>query len=118
MGKHKAVKNVAIPAWLSGKRDSVEGRFIQVGNSLLLSKEFHALSIYAQNMYLCMAMECGGKRQFEFPKSAGEKYGFPYQTYRRALAELKDSLFIRCLEDNHTTRKPNVYEFIFDWKLG
>lgn len=116
MGKHKAAVNVEIKPWLSAKYDCKEGRFIQIGNSLLLSKNFQALSIYARHMVLCMAMESGGRRQFIFPKSAGAKYGISYHTYRNCLAELKEALFIRCIEDNHTLRKPNVYEFISDWK--
>ena len=59
--------------WLSANVDCKDGRFIQVGNSFLLSKRVQALSAGARITYLCMAMESGGKPTFEFPKAAAEK---------------------------------------------
>lgn len=52
-----------VPA-LSAKVDNKEKRFIQVGNSLLLSKQFHALSTGSRFLYFCMAMESGGRISF------------------------------------------------------
>lgn len=55
-----------VPA-LSAKVDNKEKRFIQVGNSLLLSKQFHALSTGSRFLYFRMAMESGvyGDNVFE-----------------------------------------------------
>lgn len=52
-----------VPA-LSAKVDNKEKRFIQVGNSLLLSKQFHALSTGSRFLYFCMAMESDGRKNF------------------------------------------------------
>lgn len=56
-----------VPA-LSAKVDNKEKRFIQVGNSLLLSKQFHALSTGSRFLYFCMAMESGGRKNFILPQ--------------------------------------------------
>ncbi|MDL2300397.1 hypothetical protein LJC01_01990 [Clostridiaceae bacterium OttesenSCG-928-D20] len=114
--KRKTAGQVQILPWLSARHDCKEGRFIQVSNSLRLSKKYQCLSHGARGLFLDMALESGGKRQFIFPKSAAEKYGYTYQTFRRCLDELKEKQFITCIEDNHTTRKPNIYEFNLCWK--
>lgn len=117
MGRRKAAQNATISPWLSAKNDCREGRFLQIGNSLLLSPQIQQLSVGARMMYLCMAMESGGKREFTFSRSVGEKYGIPDGSFKRYIKELKENSFIDCIEDNHTTRKPNVYAFSFDWKV-
>ena len=113
----KAATQVDIDPWLSANADNREGRFIQVGNSFLLSKHYQSLSLSARCMYICMTMESGGKRKFEFPKSAGKKFGFPYTSYTRNLKELLDNQFIKCTQKNGNLRKANVYEFCMDWKI-
>jgi hypothetical protein len=114
-GRPKAAVQVEIKPWLSAKRDSKEGRFIQVGNTLLLSKKFHKLSTGARQMYLCMAMESGGRRNFNFSKGTGTKYGFPYTSHTRFIKELIESRFIICTKRFHTIK--NEYEFSFlEWK--
>lgn len=54
-----------VPA-LSAKVDNKEKRFIQVGNSLLLSKQFHALSTGSRFLYFRMAMGSGQMDQLGF----------------------------------------------------
>ena len=56
-----------VPA-LSAKVDNKEKRFIQVENSLLLSKQFHALSTGSRFLYFCMAMESGERKNFILPQ--------------------------------------------------
>ena len=56
-----------VPA-LSAKVDNKEKRFIQVGNSLLLSKQFHALSTGSRFLYFRMAMESDGRKNFILPQ--------------------------------------------------
>ena len=73
MSKKKTVYD-GITAWMSAKADNKEKRFIQVGNSLLLSKEFQKLGVGARCLYMCMAMESAGKRGFEFPLSAAKSH--------------------------------------------
>ena len=88
MPRHKSARNCSIPDWMSARPDNSEGRFIQVGNSLLLSRKFGELKASSQILYICMAMEAGGKREFTFPESAAKKYHFSTATFRRSLAEL------------------------------
>lgn len=89
---------------------------MQVGNSLLLSKEFQSLHAGAQSLYLCMAMEAGGKREFTFPAKAATKYGIAENSFSRFKKELIASGFIRVKASGRTTREKNIYEFVFGWK--
>ncbi len=66
MSKRKHGPTIVPP--LSANVDNKEKRFIQVGNSLLLSKQFHALSTGSRFLYLCMAMESGGRKDFILPQ--------------------------------------------------
>lgn len=78
-----------IKPWFSAKADCRERRFIQVGNTLLLSPAFRKLSCGAQQLYLCMGMESGRRRGFTFPQSAAKKYGFAPTRFWRYVAELE-----------------------------
>ena len=80
--------------WLSAKRDGRDGRFVQVGNSLLLDKRFQKLKPAAQMLYICMSMEAGGKSGVAFPHGAARKYGFSDSTFDRNIRKLIDSGFI------------------------
>ena len=53
MGSRRRGRDTIKP-WLSARLDCKEGRFVQVGNSLLLSKEFQALTAGARFLYLCI----------------------------------------------------------------
>ena len=125
MPKHKAAGNCTILPWLSAKHDCSEGRFLQIGNSLLLSfknKEsgeeenaFLKLSDGAKVLYLCMAMESGGRRKFQFPKKAATKYRIAPASLRRHVDELVNAGLIK-KQSGKNVRLPNDYEFCFDWK--
>ena len=104
-----------IKSWLSARSDCKEGRFIQVGNSLLLSSCFQGLSAGARFLYLCMAMESGGKRDFTFPLSSAKKYGIAKNSFSRYIKELSDSGFIS-VHSMANLRQPNEYSFSFAWK--
>lgn len=114
MSKKKTVYD-GITAWMSAKADNKEKRFIQVGNSLLLSKEFQKLGVGARCLYMCMAMESAGKRGFEFPLSSAKKYGFGNSTLRRYIAELEEAKFIT-VNSMKNVRRPNEYAFSLEWK--
>ena len=60
MSGRKRSSRTVLP-WLTARSDGKEGRFIQVGNSLLLDKRVQKLSGNALRLYLCMAMESGGR---------------------------------------------------------
>lgn len=104
-----------IKPWLSARSDCKEGRFIQCGNSLLLSNEFQGLTAGARFLYFCMAMESGGKREFVFPLTSAKKYGIAKNSLTRQIAELKEAGFIH-VQSMANLRQPNEYCFSFDWK--
>lgn len=113
MSKRK--KHPRITPWLSARPDCREGRFIQPGNSLFMSKRFQALSVGARYLYFCMAMESGGKKDFTFPQAAALKYGFARTSLRRYIAELSENGFISVVSLKNL-RKPNEYSFSLSWR--
>lgn len=116
MPKRKPAGNCEIRPWLSAKSNCKEGRFIQIGNSLLLSKTFQKLSPGAQMMFLCMAMESGGRRDFKFPHSSILKYGFNKNYGAKYINELIENGFIELVSSGWTVRQANEYRFAFEWK--
>ena len=104
-----------IVGWLSARADCKEGRFIQVENSLLLSQQYQDLTAGAQNVYQCMAMESGGKREFVFPLSTAKKYGIAKNSLWRNIVELQNAGFIN-IQSSASIRQPNLYSFAFEWK--
>lgn len=117
MPKHKAAKSCVISPWLSAKADNKENRFTQMGNTFMLSKKVQSLSVGARWLYLSMAMESGGKREFTFKHSSAKKFGISSTSYDRFLKELKDSKFIEKIEDESLAQyAPGRYRFVFGWK--
>lgn len=117
MPRRRAAQHCTIVPWLSAKADNAEGRFIQVGNSFLLSKRVQRLSSGAIRLYLCMANEAAGHRDFIFPLAAAKKYGFAPASFRRYVNELVKEKFIVISSSGQVVREPNKYEFCLDWKL-
>ena len=113
MGKRKS--GAELRFWLSARVDCKELRFIQCGNSLLLSDQFNALKPGARYMYLCMAMESGGRREFIFPLSSAKKYGISPSGLRRYSAELSTAGYLSFIS-RKSLRAPNVYRFDFAWE--
>ena len=111
----KAAQNCKILPGLSAKSDCKEGRFLQVGNSLLFDEGFCSLPHGARLLYLCMTLECGGKRDFVFPLAAAKKYKFTEASFRRYVKLLVAAGFIE-VQSNANLRKPNNYRFSFRWK--
>lgn len=106
-----------ITAWLSASTKNREGRYIQVGNSFLFSKNVKELSAGARWLYLTMSMESGGKRTFTYTHHAAKKYGIPSTSYERYLRELKDGGFIEKVENEDLAQyAPGRYMFSFEWK--
>lgn len=116
MPRHRAAKCRPLPPWMSARADGRDGRFVQVGNSLLLSERFRALNANAQMLYLCASMESGGEREFSFPSSTMEKYHFTRSTACAALTELIAGGFVELVSSGKNTRTANVYKFSLRWK--
>ena len=102
--------------WLPARLDNKEGRFIQIGNSFLLSKEVQDLSPGARLMYLAMAMESAGKREFTFSRSTAQKFGISETTAARYIKELSSSGFIEMVSCGRFARVANVYRVSMNWK--
>ena len=117
MARKRCAKNVPLSPWLSGNADCRDGRFIQVGNSLLLSKAFQALSAKAQILYLCMTMEAAGKPVVRFSHGAAKKYGIAGSTFDRTVKQLRDYGFVELVgEDVMGQFCANEYRFSSCWK--
>ena len=108
-------KKKALLPWLSAKSDGKDGRFIQIGNSLLLSKTFQTLSPGAQHLYFCMAMESGGRQDFKFPLAVAKKYGIASTSLRRYITELAAGGYVT-VQSNKNLRIANDYRFSIAWK--
>lgn len=104
--------------WLTARQDCKEGRFIQIGNSLLLDARYQALSTGARCLYQDMLMEAGGKPTVEFSRgTAQKKYGVAKNSFSRYIAELKEGGFIEVDQDgNFYQFSPNVYRFSLAWR--
>ena len=102
--------------WLSARPDCQDKRFIQAGNSLLLSTKFKALRPGARSLYISMCMESGGQREFTLPRKAALKYGFAENTAIRYTTELIDAGFIKLISSGANLRQPNIYQFSDIWK--
>ena len=117
MPKRKSAKGYSVKPWLSANLDSKERRYIQIGNSILLSKQFQALRPTAQILYFCMALESGLHRDFIFPQKTMTKYGLNRSTAVKGIEELIETGFIRKVYSGKATREPSKYEFINEWKM-
>lgn len=104
-----------IVPWLTAKPDGREKRFIQVGNSLLLSKSFQALGPGPQHLYLCMAMESGGRQTFRFPRTTALKYGITPSSLARYVTKLEEKGFLQ-VYSRKRLRQPNDYLFTLSWR--
>lgn len=117
MPKHRAAKHVPLKAWLSANTDCRDGRFIQIGNSLLLSKAFQSLTASAQLAYLALCMEAGGKSMVQLSHSGAKKYGISSSTFDRCMKQLLEGGFVDMLEDDNRAQfATNVYRFSSRWK--
>ncbi len=115
MSARRKKTGATLQPWLSAKVDCEEKRFVQIGNSLLLSPQFQSLSAGARCCYLCMAMEAGPRREFRLPKSAAKKYGIPHSSLCRYIRELEAGGWIEVYSMKRL-RKPNEYRFVLAWK--
>lgn len=100
--------------WLSYTNATNEP-FTQFGVSLPQSEPFQRLSNPSKLVYLYMALEAKGNKQFEFPLSVAKKYGVSNSTLRRSVEELKGAGFIQSVSGK-SSRTPTSYEFSKSWK--
>jgi hypothetical protein len=103
------------PLWQTNKLNGKEERFIRLGNSFLLSKQFNQLSYQAQIVYIHMMLESAGQKRFIFPKIKYIPF-IPHHTFLKAKKELIENGFIEIIQNNRNLRKPNQYSFTEKWK--
>lgn len=116
-GMKRELKLECLP-WLSQNRDCREIGVIKVGISLLQSKKFNKLTAGARILYLCMAMESCGRREFQFTHGSAKKYGLAKASYDRYVKELKKYGFISAVPDKDLRQyAPGRYRFEFGCKL-
>lgn len=90
---------------------------MQIGNSLLLSKEFQELTPGAGRLYLCMAMESGGKPETTFTHGTAKKYGIAGTTFDRQVKELCEGGFLERVQDDGLMQySPGIFRFSLAWK--
>lgn len=117
MPRHKAAKISPLRPWLSGNKDCRDGRFIQVGNSLLLDDAYNKLDGNVHKTYYALCMESGGKPTVKLSRAGARKYGLSPATFARSIKTLKKEGFISCdFEDNPHRYETNVYRFKIGWK--
>ncbi len=103
-----------LPFWLTATADGRES-FIRIGQTLLKSTQFQALSTGTRYLYVCMAAESKGEREFTFPLSAAKSYGITKNSLTRHVEELKRAGFIT-VNSGANVRAPNIYTFSFSWR--
>lgn len=117
MPKKRSAKSRPLKPWLSANHDSRDGRFIQVGNSLMLSSTFHELTLGARWLYFCMAMESGGKMEFVFTQSVAKKYRISPSSFKRNASDLVRRGFVERVRSPAQERwEESRFRFRFDWK--
>lgn len=112
MSKRRSRK--PLPFWVS-EAPSGEERFVQIGGSLLRSDAFQSLGAAAFHLYICMAYEAAGEREFIFTAKAAERYGISNRTFFRAVQQLEDAGFIE-RRSGRNLRAPNEYAFSREWR--
>lgn len=110
--------NKRLLPWLSANCDNKEGRFIQLGNSLMLNKRYQKLTPGARLFYQCLCMESGGQKTVKFTRGNAKKYGISKSSYDRHTKELMDNGFLeQVMSEDRLQFAPNVFCFSLSWKL-
>lgn len=113
-------KRVDAPFWLTGPYNGKSKKgylpFTRIYSDLAQAPAFCSLSYGARWCYICMTLEAKGKPDFIFPRAVAAQYGLPESTLFRAVAELENARFIRCISPGKPTRTANEYRFIWEWK--
>lgn len=111
--RRRNARNCIIVPWLSARKDNREGRFVQLGNSLLLSPAYQALTGTAKLLLLTMAMESAGHSTVVYTHGTARKYGIPGSSYDRAINDLRAAGMVELLGEPPLPQyKPNCYRLV------
>lgn len=119
-----AKKNRDIPFWKTGRTggksaNGVRLPHVELYTDLIQDPVFAGLTGSAYKTYLGMMKEHGQRDDyvaFAFPRQVAKLYGVSEDSLLRAIKELTQKGFIRCVENNANLRKPNLYVFSNEWK--
>lgn len=117
MPRKKSAEHVKISPWLSARQNNREKRFIQVGNSFVLSPKVHELTLGARWLYFCLLMESGGNHEVVFPHAAAKKYGIASTSFERNVHELETHGFVERVQPPGQERwVKSRFRFCTRWK--
>ena len=112
--KHKC--SYAVAPWLSGRITCKEPHYIQVGVTLFEHSAFQKLTPAQRYLYLCMAHDAEGRKEFVFSKARFQHYGISNATAREGIEALIKEGFIVRLFSGQATREKSGYAFSDRWK--
>ena len=126
MGHRKTGQRDFLP-WLtvnpSGSHEN-EKRFLMIPANMLFANNstgfsFPKVRTSSYKLYLCMAIESGGKRIFEFSHTDAKKYGFNLNTFDSCVRELIDKNTIEVIDDPDRSQfKTKQFKFTPEkWKV-
>ena len=115
MGR-KRKSGYALAPWLSGRPDGKEPHYIQVGVTLFEHPAFRKLTPAQRYLYLCMAHDAEGRKEFIFPKARFKNFGISSSTARDGIGALIEQGFIIRLYSGKATREASSYAFSDKWK--
>lgn len=111
--RRRNARNCTILPWLSARKDNKEGRFLQIGNSMLLNPAYQSLTGTAKHLLLTMALESGGHSTVVYTHGTARKYGIPGSSYDRAINDLRAAGMVELLGEPPLPQyKPNCYKLI------
>lgn len=123
MGKKRNKKN-NLNRWLTANRPDQKDSFIQVGESLATHPVFKTLSITARYIYERMSVYANyaknnNELDFTFPRSVYcGKYGISSNAFHRAIKDLIEKGFVRCVLKGKNQRVASKYRMVQVWKIG
>lgn len=99
-----------------------EKRFLQIPQNMFFANSkfgFPEMNYSSKWLYLCMACESGGEREFKFSHSTAKKFGFNKNTFDKCVKELIEKKLIEVIEDPDRNQfKSKQFRFTpEEWKL-
>jgi len=97
---------------------SADNHHIRITRDMMSSKAWKSLSVHSRVLYMEMKCKYTGNNQNDISftyKEAAEIMND--RTFTKSIDQLIETGFIKLIEQNWTTRRPNIYGFSDQWKL-